>query len=473
VRERRSRRTRARARPKLGIALAGGGPLGGIYEIGALAALADALHGVDFNALDVYVGVSSGAFIAAGLANGIAPRQMSRMFIESESHADPFDPAILLRPAFREYLRRAASVPPLAAVALWRILTTRDRPALLEAFTQLGRALPTGIFDNRAIEAFLARVFSAPGRTNDFRRLPRKLFLVATDLDTGASVKFGAPGHDHVPISTAVQASAALPGLFPPVEIDGHHFVDGALKRTLHASVGLEQGVKLLFCINPLVPFDARLPGPTGDAPRRIVAGGLPAVLAQTLRTIVHSRMQVGMQRYEREFPDVDVVQFEPHRHDVEMFLTNFFSFASRRRLAEHAYQRTLQELLGRREDLGPILARHGIEIRLDVVVDRERRLAQGGRRRKPLSAGAGTADRLSETLHALRHWLARHHAHARAEAAWPLRRAILRAPLSRPSPAWSASRSAAPASASSRRACGCSTISASPTSPRRRLPTR
>jgi predicted acylesterase/phospholipase RssA len=405
---------RARARPKIGIALAGGGPLGGIYEIGALAALADALDGVDFNALDVYVGVSSGGFIAAGLANGISPREMSRMFIESESHAEPFDPALVLRPAFREYLRRAASLPPLVSAGLWRILTTGDRPALLEAFAQLGQALPTGIFDNRAIEAFLARVFTAPGRANDFRRLKRKLFLVATDLDTGASVKFGAPGHDHVPISTAVQASAALPGLFPPVEIDGHHFVDGALKRTLHASVALEQGVKLLFCINPLVPFDTRVPTPAGDAPRRIVEGGLPAVLAQTLRTIVHSRMQVGMRRYEREFPDADVVLFEPHRHDAEMFLTNFFSFASRRRLAEHAYQRTLAELLARREELARIFARHGIEIRLGVVIDRERRLVQAGRRRRPFSAGAAAVDRLSETLGVLEHWLARHHPNAR-----------------------------------------------------------
>ena len=120
------------------------------------------------------------------------------------------------------------------------------------------------------------------------------------------------------------------------------------------------------------------------------------------------------MQRYEREFPDADVVLFEPHRHDVEMFLTNFFSFASRRRLAEHAYQRTLKELLARREELAPILARHDIEIRLDVVVDRQRRLVQQGRRRTPLSVGAAAAERLSETLHALEHWLARHHAYAR-----------------------------------------------------------
>jgi hypothetical protein len=43
--------------------------LGGIYEVGALLALADSLDGLDFNDLDVYVGVSSGGFVAAALAN--------------------------------------------------------------------------------------------------------------------------------------------------------------------------------------------------------------------------------------------------------------------------------------------------------------------------------------------------------------------------------------------------------------------
>ena len=82
--------------------------------------------------------------------------------------------------------------------------------------------------------------------------------LVATDLDSGDSAPFGQPGWDHVPISRAVQASAALPGLFPPVRIGGRHYVDGALKKTLHATVLLEEGLDLLLCLNPLVPFDAR-----------------------------------------------------------------------------------------------------------------------------------------------------------------------------------------------------------------------
>ena len=41
--------------PRIGLALGGGGPLGGIYEIGALRALDEALDGLDFNNIDVYV----------------------------------------------------------------------------------------------------------------------------------------------------------------------------------------------------------------------------------------------------------------------------------------------------------------------------------------------------------------------------------------------------------------------------------
>src|SRR3546814_3934421 len=80
--------------------------------------------------------------------------------------------------------------------------------------------------------------------------------------DCGERVLFGGEGWDDVPISRAVQASAALPGLYPPVEVRGRHLVDGALRRTMHASVLLDRGIDLLIGINPLVPFNAGL----GDA---------------------------------------------------------------------------------------------------------------------------------------------------------------------------------------------------------------
>ena len=50
----------------MGLALAGGGPLGAIWEIGALCALEETLVGIDFTRMDGYVGISAGGFIAAG-----------------------------------------------------------------------------------------------------------------------------------------------------------------------------------------------------------------------------------------------------------------------------------------------------------------------------------------------------------------------------------------------------------------------
>ena len=376
------RKPRAASRDGIAVAFAGGGPLGGMYQVGALVALNEALIGFDFNACDIYVGVSSGGLVAAALANGLTPLEMHRMFIESEAAEDPFEPEILLKPAFGEYATRIASVLPLLLDASWHYLSNLGSEGFFESFARLSKAIPTGIFDNHPIDAFLRRLFSAPGRSNDFRELPHRLYLVATDLDSGASVPFGAPGFDHVPISTAVQASAALPGLYPPVEIDGHFYVDGALKKTLHASLALKEGAKLVFCINPLVPFDADLALQRGHPKRhKLVEGGLPMVLSQTFRAIIHSRMQVGMTKYDVDFKGADVVLFEPNRDDAEMFFTNVFSYAGRRRLAEHAYQNTRAELLRRSAELAPILARHGIRLDRAVLADASRSLlARPGR---------------------------------------------------------------------------------------------
>ena len=109
-------RKQGRHRSRVGLALAGGGPLGGIYEVGALLALADSLDGIDFGDLDVYVGVSSGGFVAAALANGISPAQMYRLFIDDGADA-ALTPEVFLRPAFSEFAHRAALVPGLVARA--------------------------------------------------------------------------------------------------------------------------------------------------------------------------------------------------------------------------------------------------------------------------------------------------------------------------------------------------------------------
>lgn len=371
-------RTRKTSSPRIALALAGGGPLGAVYEIGALCALEEALQGLDFTRLHHYVGVSAGGFIAAGLANGISPRELCASFVENRSHRlDLFDPAWLMVPARGEFARRALMLPGLALSALWS--ATVERRSLLHSLERLGAALPTGVFSNEEVHRRLARVFSRPGRTNDFRQLRTRLTLVATNLDTGEAAPFGQPGWDHVPISKAVQASSALPGLFPPVEIDHHYYVDGALKKTMHASVALEDGVDLLICLNPLVPFNAidrqEAAGNGGNQIPRMIDGGLPAVLSQTFRSMIHSRMELGMKQYARAYPDTDIVLIEPDKRDPQLYLANTFSYRQRHEMVEHAYRQTRAMLRSRRSHFAEKLARHGIVIREHVLDDPERRL--------------------------------------------------------------------------------------------------
>ena len=376
--------TRKSSEPRIALALAGGGPLGAIYEIGALCALEESLHGIDLTRLHHYVGVSAGAFIAAGLANGLSARDLCAGFVaDGEQASEVFDPSWLMVPAYSEFARRAIMFPGLALSALWHATWTRE--SFMHSLDRLGPGLPTGVFSNDEVDRRLATLFSRDGRTNDFRKLNTRLTLVATDLDSGEAVPFGRPGWDHVPISKAVQASSALPGLFPPVEIDNRYFVDGALKKTMHASVALADGVDLLLCLNPLVPFNAveplepRANGHSVPPGRRriprIVDGGLPAVLSQTFRTMIHSRMELGMRQYDRTYPGTDIVRIEPDPRDPELYLANTFSYAQRRHLAEHAYQQTRAMLRSHHVALEAKFERHGISLRMDRLADPRRHL--------------------------------------------------------------------------------------------------
>jgi predicted acylesterase/phospholipase RssA len=346
--------------------------VGAVYEIAALCALQDALAGIDFSELDIYVGVSSGAFIASMLANGFTPAELREILIETASREHAVSPAVFLSPAVGEITRRAASLPRLALQTLWQRAHDPFGAEAGKSLSRVARAIPTGFLDNERMGRFLEQAFRAHGSSNDFRELRHRLRLVATDLDTGEAVNFGAPGLDRVPISLAVQASAALPVLYPPVRIGSRYYVDGALRKTLHASVALREGARLLFCVNPLIPFDASLAARHGH-PRheKLVTGGLPAVLSQTFRALIYSRMQVGMAGYARQYRGADVLLFQPRRDDAEMFFTNVFSYANRHRVFRHAYQSTLRDLRARRRELAPKLARHGISLR-DEVLRRE-----------------------------------------------------------------------------------------------------
>src|SRR5690348_17115318 len=114
---------RAASSQKIGLALAGGGPEGAIYEIGALRALDEAVDGLDLNNLFVYVGVSAGAFICANLANDLTTAQMCRAIVSTEPGEHPFVPETFLTPSLREILRSGQAVPRLFVESIWEWIT--------------------------------------------------------------------------------------------------------------------------------------------------------------------------------------------------------------------------------------------------------------------------------------------------------------------------------------------------------------
>lgn len=382
--------------PPIALALAGGGPLGAVYEVGALAALHEALPTLDFTKLHSYVGVSAGAFVTAGLANGITPREMVQLFIENEGEdGDALAPGVFMRPAVREYASRVATLPGAVIAALWASAKSLKPSRALAELQRLAAVIPTGLFDNRAIERAMRTLLSKPGRTNDFRELKSKLFLIATDLDSGETVEFGSAAMNHVPISQAVQASAALPGMYTPVKIGARHYVDGALNKTLHASSALNAGAKLVICVNPLVPFNSTV---AARAQSHLVERGLPTVLSQTFRALIHSRLEKSITSYAATYPDSKLIVLEPSKGDADLFFTNLFSYGNRRRLAEHAYQHTRAQLLSRADALAEEFAHYGVKLNLHALRDPHRKLLPTARHVSRGETGA-TVNRLTHVL--------------------------------------------------------------------------
>ncbi len=396
---------------KIGLALAAGAPEGAIYEIGALRALDEALEGVDFNDLFIYVGVSAGAFLCANLVNNLTTAQMCRAIVSHEPGEHPFVPETFLTPDWRSYLRSGVKLPRLVGEALWDWVTHLGDHSLGDSLMRLARALPVGLFDNEPIRSYVNKIYSIKGRTDDFRKLGKRFVVVATDLDSGQAARFGTPGLDHVPISKAVQASGALPGLYSPVEIDGRHYVDGVLLKTLHASVALEAGAELVICVNPIVPVDTIRAVETGVMKNsNLLDFGLPTVLSQTFRTLVHSRLEVGMAAYDTKFKGADVVRVQPKRDDYLMFFTNIFGFSERRAVCEYAYEATRRDLLARYEELAPVFARHGVTLRRDVLLEKRSlwdQVALDRQKVRLANSGNSTVRKLDDVLGRLEKLLA------------------------------------------------------------------
>ena len=160
--------------PKIGVAL-GGGSARGFAHIGALSALER--HGF---APSIVVGTSFGAIVGALYASGLTPQEIAQT----------------------------------ANSMRWR---------------DLSRVLDFGLhkaalFSGDKLETYLDELVE--GRS--FSDLERTLVVVATDLATGERVDLTTG-----PLARALRASASMPGVFSPVELDGKFLVDGGLGSPL------------------------------------------------------------------------------------------------------------------------------------------------------------------------------------------------------------------------------------------------
>jgi len=359
---------RRRTRSKSALVLGGGGFTGGVYEIGALRALDLLSVNRTVNEFDVYVGTSAGSFVAAAVANGVTPEEMMRVIVQQVPTPFP-DASIsaLLKPNYLEFVTKGAMLPLRVAQVVRSLLRDLGQVSAVDLVVGLAEALPSGLYTGQGIERYVRTILSDPDRTDDFRLLEPELYLAATDLDTCERIVLGAQGWDDVPISTAVQASSALPMIYKPVKVKDRELIDGGVLSTTNVDIAVEAGAKFIVVVNPLVPyvndFEKRIPTLTGSRARRVSDMGFPHIGYQAFKLVAYQRLHEMARRWEQRYPGVDIVLIEPEPNDELMFQTSIMNYTSRVDIARHGFQSVTLKLAHDYARFKRICARHGIEI--------------------------------------------------------------------------------------------------------------
>ena len=192
------------------LVLGGGGLAGIAWLYGMLAGLAG--RGVDLGSADLVVGTSAGASVGANLACG---RDVEERY------------AVQLAPASDEI---AVATGPRLALRMMRAAVSGPRAAR-DVRARIGRAaLRTETVDEPVRQAVIASRLGDLDWPQD-----TDLLVTAVDAHTGAFRAFGSA--DGVPLVTAVAASGAVPGVWPPVTALGTRWVDGGVRSSANADL--------------------------------------------------------------------------------------------------------------------------------------------------------------------------------------------------------------------------------------------
>ncbi|SJZ81106.1 patatin-like phospholipase family protein [Selenihalanaerobacter shriftii] len=216
-------------RPTIGLALGGGG-LRGIVHIGILEVLSK--EGIQ---IDMISGSSMGGLIAGLYGAGLEPSDLDKLALEVKD-GKRFDLSL----GFIEIIK-----------FLIKSISAKLGPSPKE--------MPMGLISGNKIKKDLLK--ETEGKYFNEARIP--IAITATNIMSGELVIFIAnefkPDLQHLDdrifitdqqIATAIRATISIPGLFIPLEVEGHLLVDGGLKNNVPADILDELGVDIKVAID-------------------------------------------------------------------------------------------------------------------------------------------------------------------------------------------------------------------------------